>query len=144
MEYISHSEAETEDLGRRLAAVLPPCAVVAYRGGLGMGKTAFTRGLARGLGYEGRVTSPTYTIVNEYRGGRVPVFHFDIYRLNGPGDLWDIGFEDYLEEGEGVCVIEWSERAEEALPDTSVQVTIAGHPEEEGWRIITIEGVPPL
>ena len=78
MEYISHSEAETEAFGERLAAALSPGAVVAYRGGLGMGKTAFTRGLARGLGCRGRVTSPTFTIVNEYEGGRLPLFHFDM------------------------------------------------------------------
>ena len=78
MEYLCRSEAETEALGARLAAVLSPGDVVAYRGGLGMGKTAFTRGLARGLGYSGRVTSPTFTIVNEYEGGRLPLFHFDM------------------------------------------------------------------
>ena len=82
MEFLSHSEAETEALGQRLTAVLFPGAVVAYEGGLGMGKTAFTRGLARGLGYNGRVTSPTFTIVNEYEGGRLPLFHFDMYRLD--------------------------------------------------------------
>jgi len=145
LEYISHSEAETESLGCRLAAALSPGSVVAYRGGLGMGKTAFTRGLARGLGYEGRVTSPTFTIVNEYRGGRVPLFHFDVYRLNGPEDLWDIGFEDYLDQDEGgVCVIEWSERVEEAVPRRAVRVGIARYPEREDWRIITIEGVEPI
>ena len=143
MEYLSHSEAETEALGRRLAAVLPPGAVVAYQGGLGMGKTAFTRGLARGLGYEGRVTSPTFTLVNEYRGGRVPVFHFDVYRLNNPGELWDIGFEDYLEE-EGVCVVEWSEQVKEAMPERSVQVSISRHPDNENWRVIQIEGAKAL
>lgn len=142
MEFLTHSEAETEALGERLAGVLSPGAVVAYRGGLGMGKTAFTRGLARGMGYTGRVTSPTFAIVNEYRGGRLPVFHFDIYRLNGPADLWDIGFEDYLDsEEQGVCVIEWSERAEEALPAGAVRVTISRCPEEDSWRRITIEGV---
>ena len=82
MEYLSRSEAETEALGERLAAVLTPGAVVAYRGGLGMGKTAFTRGLAKGLGYTGRVTSPTFTIVNEYEGGRLPLFHFEIGRAS--------------------------------------------------------------
>lgn len=143
MEYISHSEAETEDLGQRLAAALPPYAVVAFQGGLGMGKTAFTRGLARGLGYEGRVTSPTFTLVNEYRGGRVPVFHFDVYRLNNPGELWDIGFEDYLEE-EGVCVVEWSEQVKEAMPERSVQVSISRHPDNENWRVIQIEGAKAL
>jgi len=143
VEYRSRSEAETEALGRRLAAALVPGAVVAYRGGLGMGKTAFTRGLARGLGYEGRVTSPTFTLVNEYRGGRVPVFHFDVYRLNNPGELWDIGFEDYLEE-DGVCVVEWSEQVKEAMPERSVWVSISRHPDNENWRVIQIEGAKAL
>ena len=109
MEYLSHNEAETEALGARLAAVLTPGAVVAYRGGLGMGKTAFTRGLAKGLGYGGRVTSPTFTIVNEYEGGRLPLFHFDMYRLADADALFDIGWEDYLDRG-GVCAVEWSEQ----------------------------------
>ena len=143
MEYLSRSEADTEDLGRRLAAALSPGAVVAYRGGLGMGKTAFTRGLARGLGYQGRVTSPTFTIVNEYEGEGLPLFHFDMYRLAGAGDLFDIGWEDYLDRG-GVCAVEWSERVEEALPPDAVTVTIARSPREEGWRSITVEGVGPL
>lgn len=139
-EYLSRSEAETEELGRRLAASLSPGAVVAYRGGLGMGKTAFTRGLARGLGYTGRVTSPTFTIVNEYEGGRLPLFHFDMYRLEGAGDLFDIGWEDYLDRG-GVCAVEWSEQAEEALPPESAFITLSRHPENPDWRIISVEGV---
>jgi tRNA threonylcarbamoyladenosine biosynthesis protein TsaE len=143
MDYISHSEAETEDLGRRLAAALSPGAVVACRGGLGMGKTAFTRGLAQGLGYEGRVTSPTFTIVNEYEGRGLSLFHFDMYRLEGAGDLFDIGWEDYLDRG-GVCAVEWSERVEEALPEDAVAVSIARCPENENWRVITVEGVGPV
>lgn len=143
MEYISRGEAETEDLGRRLAAALGSGAVVAYRGDLGMGKTAFTRGLARGLGYEGRVTSPTFTIVNEYEGTGLPLFHFDMYRLEGPEDLFDIGWEDYLDRG-GVCAVEWSERVEEALPEDAVTVAIARCPENENWRAITVEGVGPI
>ncbi len=143
MDYISHSEAGTEELGRRLAAALAPGAVVAYRGGLGMGKTAFTRGLARGLGYEGRVTSPTFTIVNEYEGTGLPLFHFDMYRLEDAADLFDIGWEDYLDRG-GVCAVEWSERVEEALPENAVTVSIARHPEREDWRIVAVEGVGPI
>ena len=139
MDYVSHSEAETEALGRRLAAVLAPGAVVAYRGDLGMGKTAFTRG----LGYEGRVTSPTFTIVNEYEGGGLPLFHFDMYRLEDAGDLFDIGWEDYLDR-EGVCAVEWSERVEEALPEDAVTVSFARCPEEENWRVIAMEGVGPV
>ena len=140
MEFRTCGEAETEALGVRLAAVLTPGAVVAYRGGLGMGKTAFTRGLARGLGYKGRVTSPTFTIVNEYEGGRLPLFHFDLYRLGSWEELYDIGWEDYLARG-GVCAVEWSQRAEEALPPETVFVTIARSPEADNSRVITIEGV---
>ena len=140
MEFLTRGEAETEALGVRLAAVLTPGTVVAYRGGLGMGKTAFTRGLARGLGYKGRVTSPTFTIVNEYEGGRLPLFHFDMYRLEGADALFDIGWEDYLDRG-GVCAVEWSELAEDALPPEAVFVTIARSPEDENARVITIEGV---
>ena len=139
MDHLTHNEAETEDLGARLAAVLSPGAVVAYRGGLGMGKTAFTRGLARGLGYPGRVTSPTFTIVNEYEGGRLPLFHFDMYRLGSADELFDIGWEDYLDRG-GVCAVEWSEQAEDALPPETVLVTIARHPQNPAWRVITIKG----
>ena len=108
MTYITHSPEETEKLGEALGRCLAPGTVLAYRGELGAGKTAFTRGLARGLGYREPVTSPTYTIVNEYLGGRLPLFHFDMYRLHSADDLWDIGWEDYLDRG-GVCAVEWSE-----------------------------------
>ena len=138
MEYLSHNEQETEALGQRLAAALSPGAVVAYRGGLGMGKTAFTRGLAKGLGYSGRVTSPTFTIVNEYRG-KIPLFHFDMYRLDSSDALFDIGWEDYLDRG-GVCAVEWSENVADAMPEGTVYVTIRRSPEGENARIITITG----
>ena len=138
--HTSHSESETESLGARLAAVLSPGAVVAYQGGLGMGKTAFTRGLARGLGYSGRVTSPTFTIVNEYEGGRLPLFHFDMYRLENAGALFDIGWEDYLDRG-GVCAVEWSEQVADALPPDTIWVRLERCPEADGWRTITIKGV---
>ena len=138
MELHSHNEAETEAAGACLAAALAPGSVVAYEGGLGMGKTAFTRGLAAGLGYKGRVTSPTFTIVNEYEGGRLPLFHFDMYRLNSADDLFDIGWEDYLARG-GVCAVEWSENVADALPEDTVRVRIAR--EGDTGRCITIEGV---
>ncbi len=138
MEYITHSESETEALGQELAGKLTPGTVVAYRGGLGMGKTAFTRGLARGLGCEGRVTSPTFAIVNEYEAA-VPLFHFDLYRLSGPGELFDIGWEDYLNRG-GICAVEWSERAGDALPEETVFAAFSRCPENENWRQISIEG----
>lgn len=140
MEYLSHSEAETEALGRRLAAVLSPGTVLAYRGGLGMGKTAFTRGLADGLGYSGRVTSPTFTIVNEYEGGRLPLFHFDMYRLPDADALFDIGWEDYLDRG-GICAVEWSEQVEDALPPETIWVTLSRRDDSDSARTITIEGV---
>jgi tRNA threonylcarbamoyladenosine biosynthesis protein TsaE len=140
MEYLSHNESETEAIAARLAATLDPGAVVAYQGGLGMGKTAFTRGLASGLGYPGRVTSPTFTIVNEYEGGRLPLFHFDMYRLADSEALFDIGWEDYLERG-GVCAVEWSELVADALPSDTVYVTITRCPDQDSWRTITIEGV---
>ena len=140
MEFLSHSAADTESVGRRLAEVLSPGAVVAYRGGLGMGKTAFTRGLAAGLGYEGRVTSPTFTIVNEYEGGRLPLFHFDMYRLPDADALFDIGWEDYLDRG-GVCAVEWSEQVDDALPSDTIWVTLERAEDSDASRIITIEGV---
>ena len=139
MEYLCRSEAETEALGARLAAVLSPGDVVAYRGGLGMGKTAFTRGLARGLGYSGRVTSPTFTIVNEYEGGRLPLFHFDMYRLGSSDELFHIGWEDYLSRG-GICAVEWSENVSDAIEDDAVRVDIV-RGEDENSRVIRIEGV---
>ena len=106
-------------------------------GDLGMGKTDFTRGLAAGLGYKGRVTSPTFAIVNEYEGGRLPLFHFDMYRLNSADDLFDIGWEDYLARG-GVCAVEWSENVADALPENTVRVRIDR--DGDTGRRITIEG----
>lgn len=138
MEYLSRSEAETETIGEALAKSLLPGTVLAFRGDLGMGKTAFTRGLARGLGCTDRVTSPTFTIVNEY-AGRIPLFHFDMYRLPDEEALFDIGWDDYLARG-GVCAVEWSKRVAGALPPETITVTLARHPGHESWRIITVEG----
>ena len=136
MEFLTNSPRETEQLGEKLAAVLRPGAVIAYRGDLGAGKTAFTRGLARGLGYGEPVTSPTYTIVNEYLGGRLPLFHFDMYRLASSDDLWDIGWEDYLDRG-GVCAVEWSENVADAL-EGPILITIEKLGEDA--RRIIVEG----
>ena len=136
MTYITHSPGETEKLGQALGRRLPAGTVLAYRGELGAGKTAFTRGLARGLGYTEPVTSPTYTIVNEYLGGRLPLFHFDMYRLGSSDDLWDIGWEDYLDRG-GVCAVEWSENVAEALEDA---VTVTIRKLSDTTREITLEG----
>ena len=136
MQYISHSPLETETIGAALGKIIPAGTVIAYRGDLGAGKTAFTRGLARGLGYQEPVTSPTYTVCNEYLGGRLPLFHFDMYRLRSAEDLWDIGWDDYLDRG-GICAVEWSENVDEAM-ENAVYITI----EKTGadTRRITIEG----
>ena len=139
MEFITNSERETEELGVRLAERLEPGNVVAFTGDLGAGKTAFTRGLARGLGITDRVTSPTFTIVNEYEGGRLPLFHFDLYRLSSSNELFDIGWEDYLARG-GVCAVEWSENVSDALEEDVISVEIC-RGETDSRRIITIEGV---
>ena len=139
MEYLTKSEAETEALGARLAEQLEPGGVVAFTGDRGAGKTAFTRGLARGLGITERVTSPTFTVVNEYEGGRLPLFHFDMYRLGSSEELFGIGWEDYLARG-GVCAVEWSENVEDALEEDAVRVDIR-RGDGEDWRVIAIEGV---
>ena len=137
MQFLSHSTQETETIGEELAQKLRGGDVLAFTGSLGMGKTAFTRGLARGLGCRGRVTSPTFTIVNEYEG-RTPLFHFDMYRLGSSDELFDIGWEDYLARG-GVCAVEWSENVEDALRD-AIHITIEKDPLEPDTRRITIEG----
>ena len=136
MTFETHSPEQTEALGEALGKGLRPGAVVAYTGDLGAGKTAFPRGLAKGLGASEPVTSPTYTIVNEYLSGRIPLFHFDMYRLGSSEDLFDIGWEDYLERG-GVCALEWSENVADALENPiRVQLEKTG----ENARRITIEG----
>ncbi len=137
MIYTTNSPAETEAIGEALGATLQPGTVIAYRGDLGAGKTAFTRGLARGLGCREIVTSPTYTIVNEYLGGRLPLFHFDMYRLASSDDLWDIGWEDYLDRG-GVCAVEWSENVADAM-ENAITVTIEKTGEDT--RRITISAM---
>ena len=135
MQYHSKSVSDTEAFGERLAPRLRPGCVLAFTGSLGMGKTALTRGLARGLGCRGRVTSPTFTIVNEYDGA-LPLFHFDLYRLASSDELYGIGWDDYLARG-GVCAVEWSERAADALPPDTVTVDIArGEADDE--RVITV------
>ena len=140
MQITTHSADETQALGQKLASRLAPGDVIAYFGDLGAGKTAFTRGLAQGLGITDPVTSPTYTIVNEYLSGRIPLFHFDMYRLSSSDELFDIGWEDYLSRG-GVCAVEWSENVEDALQD-AIRVTIEKDADEPDTRDITITGGP--
>ena len=138
MQITTHSADETQALGQRLAKRLLPGDVIAYFGDLGAGKTALTRGIAQGLGVTDLVTSPTYTIVNEYLTGRIPLFHFDMYRLGSSDELFDIGWEGYLARG-GVCAVEWSENVEDALRD-AIHITIEKDPLEPDTRRITIEG----
>ncbi len=133
----TNSEAETEALGERLAKCLRAGAVVALYGDLGAGKTAFVRGMARGLDIRESVSSPTFTIVNEYPGDPA-LFHFDMYRLKNAEELYGIGWEDYLDRN-GICVTEWSERIEEALPEDAVRVTISRLSDSE--RSIRVEGM---
>ena len=134
MTIITHNEKETEAAGAELSAALPGGAVVALYGGLGAGKTAFVRGMARGMGLDADVCSPTFTIVNEYPGKR-PLFHFDMYRLGSSDELFDIGWEDYLSRG-GVCAVEWSEKVADAFEGGEIRVDIEKLSDNE--RRITI------
>ena len=136
--YITHSEAETEALGESFASKIADGTVIAMYGDLGAGKTAFVRGLARGMGLSCRVSSPTFTIVNEYEGER-ELIHFDMYRLESSDELFDIGWEDYLARG-AVCAVEWSEKVEDAFFGDEIVVRIDKLGDNE--RRITIgEGV---
>ncbi len=137
MKFCSTDKVETEALGQTIAHFLIPGTVIALFGELGAGKTALIQGIAAGLGIQEPVTSPTFTIVNEYHGGRLPLFHFDLYRLGGEDELYDIGWEDYLHRG-GVCAVEWSERAPQLFQDDIRIFIMRGDTEQE--RIITIEG----
>ncbi len=136
--FITQSTAETEALAEKIGLVISPC-VIAMTGDLGAGKTAFTRGLARGLGFKGEVSSPTFAIVNEYIGGRLPLYHFDMYRVEGWNDLYSTGYFDYIEQ-RAVLSVEWSENIYSALPDDAVKVDIR-RGEGDNQRIITVTGV---
>lgn len=133
--YISHSEAETEAIGEEFAANLPDGSVIAMYGDLGAGKTAFVRGMAKGMGLDCRVSSPTFTIVNEYLGER-ELIHFDMYRLGSSDELFDIGWEDYLARG-AVCAVEWSENVDDAFFGDEIKLTIEKLSDTD--RKITIE-----
>jgi tRNA threonylcarbamoyladenosine biosynthesis protein TsaE len=137
-QFVTNSEEETEALGARLGAMLRGPVVVAFFGGLGMGKTAFTRGLAQGMGIDAEVSSPTFALVHEYHGGGKTLYHFDMYRVESWDDLYATGFFDFYETG-GVPAVEWSENIENALPDNTVRVEIS-RGDNENQRIITMEG----
>ena len=136
-EFISHSQLETEEIGQKLAEKLPGGSVVAMYGDLGAGKTAFVRGMAKGMGLSCRVSSPTFTIVNEYLGER-ELIHFDMYRLSSADELFDIGWEDYLSRG-AVCAVEWSENVQDAFFGDEIVVRIEKLNDTD--RKIPIEGV---
>mgnify|MGYP005806389545 CR=1 FL=1 len=138
MRIVTNSAQETEQLGERLAAGLKGGQVLALFGPMGMGKTAFTRGLARGLGASGEVSSPTFALVHEH-SGKIPLYHFDMFRVDSWDDLYSTGFFDYLESG-GVLVIEWSENIEGALPEDAVRITIS-QGEGENQRVFQVEGL---
>lgn len=137
MEFITHSVEDTEKVAKKLASALKGGEVIAFFGGLGMGKTAFTRGLCSGLGFSDGVQSPTFSLVNQYNG-KYTVYHFDMYRINTYDDLYSTGFFDYLDTG--VLVIEWSENIENALPDDYIRIEI-NKGNEDNDRIIKIEGI---
>ena len=131
----AQTEAAGEQLGKELAEKNEP-EVVAFFGGMGMGKTAFIRGLCRGVGYNGDVSSPTFAIVHEYEGGKKTVYHFDMYRISGVEDLYSCGFFDYL--GQGILAVEWSENIVGALPDDYLKVEIK-RGDGDDCRVITVE-----
>ncbi|WNX83781.1 tRNA (adenosine(37)-N6)-threonylcarbamoyltransferase complex ATPase subunit type 1 TsaE [Agathobaculum sp. NTUH-O15-33] len=136
MEYHTHSPEQTEQLGADFAKTLSPGDIVAFSGDLGAGKTAFSRGVLRGLGYEGRVTSPTFAIANEYQTPGGPVVHLDLYRLTDPDSLYEIGFDEYL-DGSRIVLIEWSENAGDSLPDFYKTVYIS-YGNDNNERTVTI------
>jgi tRNA threonylcarbamoyladenosine biosynthesis protein TsaE len=135
--YYSHSPADTAAVAAEVADMLPEGGVIAFTGDLGAGKTAFTKGLAAALGYEGEVSSPTFAIVQEYVGGRLPIYHFDMYRVSGWDDLYSTGYFDYLDSG-AILAVEWSENITAALPQRYLGVDIS-RGEAEQDRVITVQ-----
>lgn len=140
-EVITKSPAETEFFAQKLAEKLVGGEIIAFKGGMGMGKTCFTRGLANGLGFKGQVSSPTFALVNEYLGGRLPLYHFDMFRVEGWEDLYSCGFFDYMEMG-GVIAAEWSENIENALNGKVITVEISQL--DENTRKIVVSGVEKI
>lgn len=124
LKFTTNTANETAQLGEKLGKLISSPTIIAFRGGMGSGKTCFTAGLCKGLGYNSDVTSPTFAIINEYLGGRLPIFHFDVYRISDDDELYGIGFYDYLERG-GVTVIEWSENIDYALFEDKLTITFS-------------------
>ena len=141
VEYISRSPEDTARIAAEVASQLRAGDIILYEGDMGAGKTTFTKGLAAALGITDPVTSPTFALVNEYPEGRIPLFHFDLYRIDSYDDLYAIGFFDYLDRG-GIIAAEWSENIENALPAGTITVTFEQTGENE--RVINIDGAPDL
>ncbi len=136
-EFLSYSPLDTAKIAEEFEKALRGGEIIAFKGGMGVGKTLFTAGLAKALGYSGVVNSPTFAIVNEYRGGRLPLFHFDMFRIESWEDLDSCGFFDYMREN-GVIAAEWSENIENALPENTIYITIEKTGDES--RKIIVEG----
>lgn len=136
---ISHNEEDTRELGMKLGKNLKKGDIVCLVGDLGSGKTLLSQSIAKALGVDEEVTSPTFTIIHEYMGKELPLYHFDVYRINHPDEMFEIGFEEYL-FGEGICLIEWADKIEEYIPEDRIMIRIQrGQADQE--RIIHIEGI---
>lgn len=136
MTYITHSAQETVDLGEKIGSLLKSGDVIAMTGTLAAGKTTITKGIAKALGITDVVTSPTFCLISEYEGTKMPLYHMDVYRLDGPEDFINLGVEDML-DGDGVCIVEWSEKVSSELPKRTIKIEIT--PFEDGSRQIKIE-----
>ena len=139
MEIKTHSEKETFELGKRIANAVNPGTVILFYGDLGAGKTVMTKGIAAGLGITEMITSPTFTIMQEYEGGRMPLYHLDVYRIEDPDEMEEVGLNEYI-YGNGLTVIEWAEQIEDILPDDAIKITIERNVENPEDRDIRIEG----
>ena len=143
MEKLLHiaSEKETEQIGEAIGRAAEPGTVVALIGDLGTGKTTLTKSIARGLGVTEIVTSPTFNIIREYKSGRIPLYHFDVYRIGDPDEMFELGYEEYF-YGDGICVVEWADIIEELLPEDAVIIRIerGADEEEREYRIESEDG----
>ena len=141
MIYETMSPKETFELGKKIGLEAKAGEIICLDGDLGVGKTVFTQGFAKGLGIDEAVNSPTFTIIQEYDGGRLPLYHFDVYRIGDPEEMYEIGYEEYF-FGEGVCLIEWSKLIEELIPEEAINIEIDKNLEKGlDYRKITVEGL---
>lgn len=141
MIYETNSEKETFELGKNLGEQAKAGQIFCLNGDLGVGKTVFTQGFAKGLGIEENVNSPTFTIIQVYEEERIPLYHFDVYRIGDPEEMYEIGYEEYF-FGEGVCLIEWSKLIEELIPEEAINIEIDKNLEKGlDYRKITVEGL---